>query len=266
MVALWEHGATRFAKEHQVQHRSGPSVRGDINSAGSSSSSMISRSGYNFEKTRAPIAQAAEGYNDWSSTSTAMPSAGPSQGRSDKAAAYSEDMEVDDELGVELAADDLDAEHSYDAFAPGMLPVDDDAQDEDTGRTDRLRAAKDEHLSKAEGKKRAVDPDEDTDDMLDQALAGIGLVPLQTYLSDWESIMAARAKTRAEKDMAAAAAAKAAADGTKKKKKQEEEEGQQGRRRSTQRTSSIGGRTHGISGKEAERLLRRQGRWNPYSQ
>ncbi|KAK0563188.1 hypothetical protein OC844_002331 [Tilletia horrida] len=132
-----------------------------------------------------------------------------------------------------------DLEDTNEPVRPGLLPIDDDADDDEDeeGDEERLGAhitthrqdgrGSDGSLSVApgssKGKSKAIDADadEDPDDVLENALASVGLVPLQTYLTDWDSVLTARAREKVDKEMAAmqAASSSGTAGGKKKKKK-----------------------------------------------
>ncbi|KAK0554356.1 hypothetical protein OC845_000804 [Tilletia horrida] len=66
--------------------------------------------------------------------------------------------------------------------------------------------------------------DEDPEDVLQNALAGIGSVLLQSYLTKWDGIMTEKAQAQAEKDRIAREAAAAANGGSKKKNKKKNKE------------------------------------------
>ncbi|KAE8191040.1 hypothetical protein CF336_g5041 [Tilletia laevis] len=130
------------------------------------------------------------------------------------------------DAGSNTATDYIDLTNDSDEdelpARPGMLPIDDDNEDEDD---EAMLDGFDGPPSSARTRHATVDAemdddgDEDPEDVLENALAGIGLVPLQTYLADWDSVMSSRAKAQAEKDLALKAAAAQTATGGKKSKK-----------------------------------------------
>ncbi|KAE8222808.1 hypothetical protein CF319_g4052 [Tilletia indica] len=122
--------------------------------------------------------------------------------------------------------DDQDDDEDLSTAVPGMLPIDEDNDYDDeeynnrAGLNDFEASSRLRHPTKdAETNDGDGDGDEDPRDALEDALAGIGLVPLQTWLADWDGVMTSRAKAQAEKELAQKAAVDPAEGTTGKKSK-----------------------------------------------